>query len=101
MIGRGPGLVPVEDPGLNSPLRISYIIPGSRYNIIGKDEVHWSSVECMVIEVVVARSCCDHGSEKTLTKSIVYRVGCHTSNKKVLMIIIAERVTSEYLDILI
>jgi hypothetical protein len=36
-----------------------------------------------------------------LTKSIVYRVGYHTSNKKVLMIIIAERVTSEYLDILI
>jgi hypothetical protein len=40
MMGRGPELVSVEDPGLNSPLHISYIIPGLRGNIIGKDEVH-------------------------------------------------------------
>ena len=36
MMGRGPGLMTVEDPGLNSPFRISYVIPGSRDNIIGQ-----------------------------------------------------------------
>jgi hypothetical protein len=34
IIGRGPGLITVEDLGLNSPFRISYVIPGSRDNII-------------------------------------------------------------------
>jgi hypothetical protein len=36
MMVRCPGLVSVEDPGINSPLRISYIIPGSRGNISGQ-----------------------------------------------------------------
>ena len=36
MLGRGPGLMTVEDPGLDSPFRVSYVIPGSRDNIIGQ-----------------------------------------------------------------
>jgi hypothetical protein len=53
VMSRGPRFMTVEDPGLN--LFFASAILSQNLDVMSSDEdkVHWSSIDCMAIEVVV------------------------------------------------